>query len=889
MEFLRPGALWAIPLAGVPAVLHLWGRFRARPTPFTAVDLLREAAQPHFSTERLRRWLLLLARTLLVLSLVFFLSRPGFRGAVGGENLRGILLLDASYSLQSSQLGESAFDRARTIARALVLSGRTGDRWGLVIFSDRVEKSLSPEEDPQQILLALDAARPTFRGTDFSIGFAEAAKHLNGAGPVVLLSDLAAHGLSAGTFSWGKGRPVVAVEMIPRRGNVGVTGIQGGVPPRVEMRGWGEHMARTWTLRHGDRWSARGHVRWEAGRGSAIFPLGKGISEFVLSPDSLSPDDRWFFVSDSRALFTVCLVNGAPSLSPVGDETYFIRPVLDSLSSSGLNVVSVAPAQLSSLDLTEQTVVVLLNPPPLSEMAVERLTEFVSSGGGLWVTAGDRGGALSLSDLLPLASLSSGPVAEGLEWCGGDTLPELNGLLWDRVHADRYLSGQIRPGAHVVVRTGRTKMPLLSVESRGRGRVAFWGSTIDRDWTNLPAKPAFPVMVGHLLPWLSGPPGEESRGTLFVGDAIERLGEVGRPLLVKRPDGRAARMVWSRGRWVYDDTDAPGFYEVQGAQSEILAVNIRAEKEGNLARMTTEMFQSWVGEAPVRWIPSEKARTEEILSALRGRDLTSVAATAAVVLVILETILLIRRRKSGPLQKIVCALFVCLPVFSEAASRDRFVFAQVQRGGRWDPYPEVWGWGAVFLRQTTRLEPVAERRVVSLSDDLIFESPFLVAAGRGELGFTEEDIVRLRDYLSAGGFLFLDDTEASASSPFSRSARELAGRLLPNAYWRPVPFDHALFRSFFLLRSAAGRKRVDQNLQGLWMADRLVAVWSANDLLGALVRDRSGNPFYPCEPGGESQREASARLFVNIVMFSVTGTYKTDAVHQPFLEQKLVR
>lgn len=234
-----------------------------------------------------------------------------------------------------------------------------------------------------------------------------------------------------------------------------------------------------------------------------------------------------------------------------------------------------------------------------------------------------------------------------------------------------------------------------------------------------------------------------------------------------------------------------------------------------------------------------------------------------------------------------CALLFIFPFHLPAASADRFVFAQLERPGRWDPYPEVWGWGALFLRQTTRLDPVMERRILRVSDDALFESPFVVATGRGELVFSEPDLIRLRDYLSAGGFLFLDDTEASASSSFSRTARGLPDRLFAGAHWRPVPHDHALYRSFFLLRGAFGRKRVDPNLQGLWLADRLVAVWSSNDLLGALARDRRGQPLSPCEPGGESQREESARLFVNIVMFSVTGTYKTDAVHQPFIEKKL--
>jgi hypothetical protein len=65
-----------------------------------------------------------------------------------------------------------------------------------------------------------------------------------------------------------------------------------------------------------------------------------------------------------------------------------------------------------------------------------------------------------------------------------------------------------------------------------------------------------------------------------------------------------------------------------------------------------------------------------------------------------------------------------------------------------------------------------------------------------------------------------------------------------------------------------------------------VAIFSANDLLGALARDRLGKPLFPSDPGGEIRRRESEKLFVNILLFAVTGTYKTDAVHQPFLERK---
>ena len=649
IEFLHPTVLGALPLAGVPVALHLWGKARARPTPFTALDLLRDAAQTRFSTEKIRRWLLLAARTFLLLALILFLAKPNFSGALGAQNVRGVILLDASYSLNASQAGEIAFDRARHIARALVQARLSADRWGLVIFSDRVEKSFSPDEDPKIILQALDTARPTFRGTSYAVGFAEAKKQLTQSGPVVLLSDLAAHGLShekvPGETPWGS---VVAVEVVSRRSNSGILGIPRGglgVIPRAEILGWGETPVRTWSLRHEGRWVARGQVRWEKGRGVVSLSPGAGVSELALDPDTLSTDDRWFFVNETKKPFSIGLVNGAPSLSPVGDEAYFLRPVLEGLSSVGLQGVIVSPGDLSTQNLSEKEVVVLLNPPPLPPATLERLLTFVEAGGGLWVTAGDRGGFQSLAGLLPLTQMSIHEIDEELDWSESDLFPELKGLLWNRVHVDRVLAGTPGPGAQVVVRSARTKTPLLTVLSRGQGRVALWGSTIDRDWTNLPAKPAFPVLVGVLLPWLSGSQAKENPSAFFVGDTIEREGEEDRPLHIQRPDGRSDRMGRTGDRWTYEKTDVPGFYDILGTKTEKVGVNVRVEKEGDLARMTPAMLKTWVGDVPLRWIPAEKARAEDVLVALQGRDLTPFVVWGLFGLLFLETVLLIPRRK----------------------------------------------------------------------------------------------------------------------------------------------------------------------------------------------------------------------------------------------------
>jgi hypothetical protein len=51
--------------------------------------------------------------------------------------------------------------------------------------------------------------------------------------------------------------------------------------------------------------------------------------------------------------------------------------------------------------------------------------------------------------------------------------------------------------------------------------------------------------------------------------------------------------------------------------------------------------------------------------------------------------------------------------------------------------------------------------------------------------------------------------------------------------------------------------------------------------------DANGRPLTEPVPGGEMQREMALRFGVNLVMYALTGNYKTDQVHAPALLERL--
>jgi hypothetical protein len=43
---------------------------------------------------------------------------------------------------------------------------------------------------------------------------------------------------------------------------------------------------------------------------------------------------------------------------------------------------------------------------------------------------------------------------------------------------------------------------------------------------------------------------------------------------------------------------------------------------------------------------------------------------------------------------------------------------------------------------------------------------------------------------------------------------------------------------------------------------------------------------FECLPGGESQRELAFRLGINLILYALTGNYKEDQIHVPFIKRR---
>jgi len=172
---------------------------------------------------------------------------------------------------------------------------------------------------------------------------------------------------------------------------------------------------------------------------------------------------------------------------------------------------------------------------------------------------------------------------------------------------------------------------------------------------------------------------------------------------------------------------------------------------------------------------------------------------------------------------------------------------------------------------------------------------------------TQAALTRIDSYMKQGGTVLFDTRDSVMAPPGgeSRSPGMLALRdilaVLDIPELEPVPANHVLTKTFFLLKDFPGRFASGQ----LWVeatappnedeAERPVRggdgvssiIITSNDLAGAWAQRPDGQAMLPMVPGEPRQREFAFRAGVNIVMYTLTGNYKADQVHIPALLERL--
>ncbi|NOE33909.1 MULTISPECIES: DUF4159 domain-containing protein [unclassified Ruegeria] len=592
---------------------------------------------------------------------------------------------------------------------------------------------------------------------------------------------------------------------------------------------------------------------------------------------------------------------GLELLSPLHYLTQVLIPTADFVDGGLLEVLPANP-----------DVIVLSDVAQMSDAEETGLIEWVEQGGLLLRFAGPRMAASDLGrdteDTLLPARLRSGgrSVGGAMSWGEAKTLapfPENSPFYGLDIPGDVVVSTQVmaQPDPNLadrVIASLSDGTPLVTRKALGLGQVVLFHVTADAEWSSLPLSGLFVEMLDRLAVASAAKSRQEAQlqGTTWepvqIMDGFGTLSDAG---TLAGVDG--VQLISGQ---IGPDL-RPGLYE-SGKQK--LALNVVSED--------TELRPVvWPANVPIK---GQEASTETPLSGLLLSLALILLTIDVVASLALSGRLGLARAAAG-----VLAAFLLVPEvqaqtpedteFALAATHE-LVLAHVLTGDA--QVDEIAQAGLRGLAQTlfyrTSVEPADPIGVDLERDELAFFPLLYWPISPSQPQPSAEAYAKLNAYLRSGGMILFDTRDADiagfgASSPNGRKLQQLAAPLNIPAL-EPIPRDHVLTRTFYLLQDFPGRYSGTEvwveaapldaeQIEGMPfrnLNDNVTpVVIGGNDWAGAWAVDRNGQALLPVGRGyaGERQRELANRFGVNLVMHVLTGNYKSDQVHVPALLDRL--
>lgn len=184
-------------------------------------------------------------------------------------------------------------------------------------------------------------------------------------------------------------------------------------------------------------------------------------------------------------------------------------------------------------------------------------------------------------------------------------------------------------------------------------------------------------------------------------------------------------------------------------------------------------------------------------------------------------------------------------------------------GGDWYANPSSLPNLIKFISAETNIRVAPEEARVKITEADLYNHPYLYMTGHGNVRFSNEEVYRLRDYLTSGGFLHADDNYGMDES-FRREMK----KVFPKKEWVDLPHDHPLFSSYFKFSGGLPKihkhdERPPQAL-ALFHSGRIVVLYTYESDLG------DGWEDIEVHQDGELKHRSALEMGTNILIYAFT-------------------
>ncbi|MEM1363412.1 MAG: DUF4159 domain-containing protein [Pseudomonadota bacterium] len=905
-------------LLALIALPVLWIVLRAVPPApirrrFPGVALLLGLSDDSTQTDRTPWWLLLL-RTLAVAAVILGLAGPVLnpREEVSGSGPL-LVLVDGTWA--------DARDWSRRLDRidaALTEAQRDGRPVALVLATDLPEDGL-PFQAADTLLPRLAGLTPNPWAPDQTL--ADWAAGLDGRFDTLWLSDGIESYDRASVLSALSARGDVAVVESPRPsfglrpaefedGAIRLTALRSRPGPETLI----SVVARGLDPSGVERELARAQTQFLQSETSVVIDLSlpaelrNRVTRFELS--GIRSAAAISLTDDMLRRREIALIAGRDDreglelLSPLHYLQNALEPSADLIDGDLVDILQANPDVIVFADIARVT----------GEES-DALLEWLDQGGLLLRFAGPRLAASDISrddedPLMPVRLRVGGrSVGGAMSWGAPKTLrsfAESSPFYGLQIPEEVTVSAQVlaQPDPDLADRTIASLTdgtPLVTRKLVGDGQIVLFHVTANAEWSTLPLSGLFVAMLDRLAvsSRTTLPDAADLEGTVWqASEVLDAFGDL------QNADDMRGLPGERLADWTPAPDMPPGLYE---GEDRRIAVNV----------MGPETMLS-----PAVWPDGVVISGLDIQEEQRFKGALLALAMGLLILDILASLMLsgkLRPAMRSAATVLVASLALATAPEAQAQETDEafaleatseVALGYVMTGNaRIDEvtHAGLEGLGKI-LYQRTSVEPGAPIAVNLETDELSF-FPFLYWPITTDQPIPSDvAYAKLNRYLRTGGMILFDTRDADTArfggnSP-NASMLQLLARPLDIPPLEPIPDDHVLTRTFYLIQDYPGRHvsrdvwveaapADAEQVEGMPFRNLndgvTPVVIGGNDWASAWAVDQRGAPRFPIGRGfaGERQREIAYRFGVNLIMHVLTGNYKSDQVHVPALLDRL--
>jgi len=418
MTFLNPAVLFGLIATAIPVLIHLLNLRKLKKIDFSTLSFLKELQKNKIRKVKLKQWLLLVLRFLIILFLVGAFARPALKGiSIGGTTssakTTAVFIVDNTFSMSVVDEKGSYFNRAKQVVKNILNELQDGDEIAIIPVAgfnnndSRLTNNLSEVKkniDELEIssvsgtlhFAVLEAARllegsKNFNKEIYLLSDFQKSRLTNSNETISDLSPLLEERVKLYTFDFsGKDIYNIAVENFEAGNQIFEKDKQVGFIAQIKNHsGQPANNLVASLFINGER-SAQQSVNLAEGESKKIFfetvlkHSGFINAQVEIEDDDIIQDNKRFLSLNIPEQITVGIFSENP-----GDANFLELPLKVSRENNFVKIDSKNIAQLQSVNLSSYDVVIILA-DNFYEHSV-KLLGYIKDGGSIFILPGSSG------------------------------------------------------------------------------------------------------------------------------------------------------------------------------------------------------------------------------------------------------------------------------------------------------------------------------------------------------------------------------------------------------------------------------------------------------------------------------------------------------------------